>query len=458
MTKHKAAQAFEVQKAAVLAVPHSLRAAALDTLCPEASRTLQALRRNPAALHKTSVAAARLPLFCMTGRELKALEKNEKRPSAIGAISEARSQLSSQSSFLPYVPATHYLATQHDVTSRLRNGCGQTWTAVHAVAAALPKEERIEMLLVALENASWSWYHIELHVFERRQTYRCMASLLEVAPLSVVRQLSLEAGDLFASLLFVEKLPAPEVLTHVLTHLPQWSLNLETAGSHADIKPVMVMRNLLRLAAAEGCSLPSYRRPEVEIAEMDAAACVTSSAPFQRIFDDVGDAVHAYKVSESEAVRLEILSTALLLENQEREALSELAMEDVALCEDLIRVAVTSPVKSYNLLQLASYKTLRATAGEDGFLAVVRKAAEQARPFHGYPDLFHIQPATARKMPLSLYRVSSDESAAALVTHSLAEAFADDRAAFALGWQMAQEWHGSTVELIEAVGACESTH
>jgi len=458
MPKHNAERAFEVLKASVLAVPHSLRTTALETLSPEASRTLQALRRNPTALQKTSVAAARLPLFCMTGRELKTLEKHEKRPSALSAISEARSQLSSQSSFLPYVPANHYLATQYDITSRLRNGCEQTWAAVQAVASALPKEERIEMLLVALRNVSWTWSHRETHSAEQQQTYKCMAALLEVAPLSVIRQLDLEAGDLFVALAFVEKLPASDVLTFVLNHLPQWSLNLETADTHGGVKPVMVMRNLLRIAAAEGRALPPYKRPEVSIAEMDAIGSVVTQAPFQRVFDDVGDAVYAYKVSESEAVRSEILSTALLLENQARQALAELALEDPVLCADLIRTAVTSPIKSYNLLQLVSYKTLRTSAGEDGFLAVVRKAAEQSKPFHGYPDLSEIKPSTAKKIPLSLYRVSSDDSAAALVAHSLAEAFGDDRSAFALGWQMAQEWHGTIVELIDAVRACESSY
>jgi hypothetical protein len=285
-----------------------------------------------------------------------------------------------------------------------------------------------------------------------------MAALLEVAPLSVIRQLDLEAGDLFVALAFVEKLPASDVLTFILNHLPQWSLNLETADTHGGVKPVMVMRNLLRVAAAEGRALPSYKRPEVSIAEMDAIGCVTSQAPFQRVFDDVGDAVYAYKVSESEAVRSEILSTALLLENQARQALAELALEDPVLCADLIRTAVTSPIKSYNLLQLVSYKTLRTSAGEDGFLAVVHKAAEQSKPFRGYPDLSEIKPSTAQKIPLSLYRVASDESAASLVAHSLAEAFEDDRSAFALGWQMAQEWHGTIVELIDAVRACESSY
>jgi hypothetical protein len=226
------------------------------------------------------------------------------------------------------------------------------------VASALPKEERIEMLLVALRNVSWTWSHRETHSAEQRQTYKCMAALLEVAPLSVVRQLDLEAGDLFVALAFVEKLPASDVLTFILNHLPQWSLNLETADTHGGVKPVTVMRNLLRIAASEGHALPSYKRPEVSIAEMDAIGCVTSQAPFQRVFDDVGDAVHAYKVSESEAVRSEILSTALLLENQARQALAELALEDPVLCADLIRAAVTSPIKSYNLLQLVSYKTL----------------------------------------------------------------------------------------------------
>jgi hypothetical protein len=113
-------------------------------------------------------------------------------------------------------------------------------------------------------------------------------------------------------------------------------------------------------------------------------------------------------------------------------------------------------VQAYNLLQLVPYKTLCRTAGEEGFLAVVHKAAEQAKPFYGYPNLGCIQPATARSVPLSLYSVSHDTSTASLVSSSLAEAFPSNKAAFALGWQMAHEWHGTTLELIDAVKACEN--